>query len=79
MRRSKPIDKQGSRTLDVKRLTELEYENSLLKLLYTDLLQKFSALKDGFIRSGGAARQRECQPTGGDASPCGSGGYCGSS
>ena len=53
MRRVKSIDKHGSKALDVKRLRELEQENGLLKLLYTDLLQKFSAMKDGVMHSEG--------------------------
>lgn len=53
MRRLQSIDQQGTKPFDVKRLRELEQENSLLKLLYTDLLQKFSALKDGVVRSEG--------------------------
>lgn len=53
MRRLQSIDQQGPKSFDVKRLRELEQENSLLKLLYTDLLQKFSALKDGVVRSEG--------------------------
>jgi hypothetical protein len=36
---------------NMKRLSELEEEeDSLLRLLYTDLLQKFSSMKDGLIR-----------------------------
>jgi hypothetical protein len=53
MRRLQSIDQQGTKPFDVKRLRELEKENGLLKLLYTDLLQKFSALKDGLFRSEG--------------------------
>lgn len=53
MRKSKLVEAQGMSSSNVKRLRELEHENSLLKLLYTDLLQKFSALKDGVIRSEG--------------------------
>jgi hypothetical protein len=37
----------------MKRLKELEQENGLLKLLYKDLIGKFSAMKDGLTRSGG--------------------------
>lgn len=51
MRRLQSIDEQGPKPLYVKRLRELEQENSLLKLLYTDLLQKISALKEGWSRS----------------------------
>jgi hypothetical protein len=51
MRRSISDGNQAVNRLDVKRLRELEQENDLLKLLYTDLLQKFSAMKDGLTRS----------------------------
>ncbi|MDH4083828.1 MAG: hypothetical protein OEV99_09185 [Nitrospira sp.] len=50
MRRSTSNENQAMNRLDVKRLRELEQENDLLKLLYTDLLQKFSAMKDGLVR-----------------------------
>lgn len=53
MRKSKMIETQAMNSSEMKRLRELEQENGLLKLLYTDLLQKFSALKDGLIRSEG--------------------------
>ena len=53
MRRLQSIDPQGTKPFDVKRLRELEQENSLLKLLYADLLQKFSAMKDGLARNAG--------------------------
>ncbi|MGE3487206.1 MAG: hypothetical protein AB7L09_21015 [Nitrospira sp.] len=35
---------------DMKRLEELEQENSLLRILYADLLQKFSSMKDSLVR-----------------------------
>jgi hypothetical protein len=47
MRSSKPLDSQSVKVSDEKRLRELQYENDLLKLLYTDLLVKTAALKDG--------------------------------
>ena len=53
MRKSKSIESQVLTLSDVKRLRELEHENGLLKLLYADLLQKFSAMKDGLTRSAG--------------------------
>jgi hypothetical protein len=53
MRRSTSSGNQAASRSEMKRLRELEQENGLLKLLYTDLLQKFSALKDGLIRSEG--------------------------
>ena len=51
MRRSVSSGSQTMNKLNVKRLRKLEQENGLLKLLYTDLLQKFSAMKDGLTRS----------------------------
>jgi hypothetical protein len=51
MRRSVSSGTQAMNRSDAKRLRELEQENGLLKLLYTDLLQKFSAMKDGLTRS----------------------------
>jgi hypothetical protein len=51
MRRSVSNRNQAMNGLDAKRLRELEQENGLLKLLYTDLLQKFSTMKDGLARS----------------------------
>ena len=53
MHRSRLIKTQALKSSEAKRLRELEHENGLLKLLYTDLLQKFSAMKDGLIRSEG--------------------------
>lgn len=35
---------------DMRRLEKLEQENSLLRILYADLLQKFSSMKDGLVR-----------------------------
>lgn len=51
MSRSTSIRSQVVRESDVKRLKELQQENDFLKLLYSDLLQKFSAMKDGLTRS----------------------------
>ncbi len=53
MQKSKSIKTPVLTLSDVKRLRELENENGLLKLLYADLLQKFSAMKDGLTRSAG--------------------------
>ena len=54
MRRSLSKESQGSRKSELKRLKELEQENGLLKFLYEDLMQKFSAMKEGLTRSAGA-------------------------
>ena len=51
MRRSISNGSQTVNRFDAKRLRELEQENGLLKLLYADLLQKFSSMKDGLTRS----------------------------
>lgn len=51
MRQSTFNKGQVVRVSRAKRLKRLEQENGLLKLLYADLLQKFSAMKDGFTRS----------------------------
>ncbi|MBH0201038.1 MAG: hypothetical protein HP496_01735 [Nitrospira sp.] len=51
MRKATFFETQGRKGLQMKRLRELERENGLLKLLYADLLQKFSSMKDGFTRS----------------------------
>jgi len=53
MRRSVSKGNQTMNRFDVKRLRKLEQENGLLKLLYMDLLQKFSAMKDGLTRNAG--------------------------
>ncbi len=53
MRRSVSKGNQTTNKFDAKRLRKLEQENGLLKLLYTDLLQKFSAMKDGLTRNAG--------------------------
>lgn len=53
MRRSTLGGSETMRKFDAKRLRKLEQENGLLKLLYTDLLQKFSAMKDGLTRNAG--------------------------
>jgi len=47
MRKLKFNETQKSKTSTVSRLRKLERENSFLKLLYTDLLVKTAALKDG--------------------------------
>lgn len=46
MHPSKFVEEQNWKASDAKRLRELQYENDLLKLLYTDLLVKTAALKD---------------------------------
>lgn len=51
MRKTTFFETQSRRAVEMKRLRELENENDLLKLLYADLLRKFSAMKDGFTRS----------------------------
>lgn len=51
MRQSTSTRGQVVRVSQVKRLKELQQENDFLKLLYSDLLQKFSAMKDGLTRS----------------------------
>jgi hypothetical protein len=53
MRRSVSKGNQTMNRFDANRLRKLEQENGLLKLLYTDLLQKFSAMKDGLTRNAG--------------------------
>ena len=53
MRKTTFIETQGRKVPKMKRLRELEHENGLLKLLYADLLQKFSSMKDGLTRSAG--------------------------
>jgi|SwirhisoilCB2_FD_contig_51_10336447_length_486_multi_3_in_0_out_0_1 hypothetical protein len=50
MRTSKFVGTHGPKVSHVKRLRELEYENYLLKLLYTDLLWKTAVLKDDLVR-----------------------------
>ncbi|MDH4302359.1 MAG: hypothetical protein OEV51_09795 [Nitrospira sp.] len=50
MRRSASNESQAMKTSDMKRLRQLEQENSLLRILYADLLQKFSSMKDGLVR-----------------------------
>jgi hypothetical protein len=47
MRTSKFIETGSLKTPQVKRLRELESENELLKLLYTDLLAKTVLLRGG--------------------------------
>lgn len=51
MRKTTFSDTQGRKAPAMKRLRELEHENGLLKILYADLLQKFSSMKDGLTRS----------------------------
>jgi hypothetical protein len=51
MRKTTFFETQGRKVPTMKRLRELEHENCLLKLLYADLLQKFSSMKDGLTRS----------------------------
>ena len=51
MRKTTFFDAKGRKASRMKRLRELEQENGLLKLLYADLLQKFSSMKDGLTRS----------------------------
>lgn len=53
MRQSTSTKSQIGRVSHAKRLRELEQENGLLKLLYADLLQKFSAMKEGLTRRAG--------------------------
>lgn len=53
MPRSTLSESQAASRSEMKRLRQLEQENGMLKLLYTDLLLKFSALKDGLTRSAG--------------------------
>ena len=53
MRQSISTRNQIGRVSRAKRLRELEQENGLLKLLYADLLQKFSAMKEGLTRRAG--------------------------
>ena len=50
MRTSKFVGTHGLKVSLVKRLRELENENHLLKLLYTDLLWKTAVLKDDLLR-----------------------------
>jgi hypothetical protein len=53
MRKTKFLKMSNQKAAEMKRLRELEQENGLLKLLYTDLLRKFSAMKDGLTGSAG--------------------------
>jgi hypothetical protein len=53
MRKTKFSEMQSRKASERKRLRELEYENGLLKVLYADLLQKFSSMKEGLTRSAG--------------------------
>ncbi|UVT17130.1 MAG: hypothetical protein H8K04_06150 [Nitrospira sp.] len=47
MRKTKFFEMQSRKVSERKRLRELEHENGLLKVLYADLLQKFSAMGEG--------------------------------
>lgn len=51
MRRSLFKGSEGRRKAEMKRLKELERENSLLKLLYADLIEKFARMKEGLTRT----------------------------
>ena len=53
MPKTKFFEIQNRKASERKRLRELEHENGLLKLLYADLLQKFSLMKEGLTRSAG--------------------------
>lgn len=53
MRKTKFSEMQSRKASERKRLRELEHENGLLKVLYADLLQKFSSMKEGLTRSAG--------------------------
>jgi len=53
MRQLPSTRSQIGRVSHAKRLRELEQENGLLKLLYADLLHKFTAMKDGLTRRAG--------------------------
>ena len=55
MRSLKSIETRALKTSDVKRIRELQYENDLLKLLYTDLLAKTVVIRGGLARG-----VREC-------------------
>lgn len=58
MRQSRLIESQALKSSKARRLRELEHENGLLKLLYVDLLQKFSAVKkDSFETRGSVSRK----------------------
>lgn len=51
MRQSTSNKSHVARGSHAKRVRELEQENDLLKLLYSDLLRKFADMKDGLTRS----------------------------
>ncbi len=53
MQKAKPSEMRSRKASERKRLRELEQENGLLKVLYADLLQKFSLMKEGLTRSAG--------------------------
>lgn len=50
MRSSKFIETESVKASDPKRLRELQSENDLLKLLYTDLLAKTVVIRGGLAR-----------------------------
>jgi hypothetical protein len=50
MRKIKFFEIQSRNTSEMKRLRELQSENELLKLLYTDLLAKTVLLRGGLAR-----------------------------
>jgi len=50
MRSSKCIETESVKASDAKRLRELQSENDLLKLLYTDLLAKTVVIRGGLAR-----------------------------
>lgn len=51
MRKTTRLETQTWTAVEMRRLRELEHENNLLRFLLADLLQKFSAMKDGLTRS----------------------------
>lgn len=53
MHRSKFIETESVKASDAKRLRELQSENDLLKLLYTDLLAKTVVIRGGLARGMG--------------------------
>ena len=50
MRTSKFIETERVKACEAKRLSELQSENDLLKLLYTDLLAKTVVIRGGLAR-----------------------------
>ena len=51
--RKNNCEMQDLKVAEMMRVKQLEQENGLLKLLYADLLQKFSMMKDGLTRNAG--------------------------